>query len=92
MWTREFWARTGERSLKTFAQTLALLLGTSSVAPDVFAFAWVPALSMSAGAALLSVLTSAGSGAATGSPSLLGPSVEQPAGRHHDEDGDGRIG
>ena len=94
MWTRDFWARSAERAVKTFAQTLAVLLTTSAVAPDVLAFGWLPALSMSAGAAAVSLLTSIGSDGITGSgtPSLLGAPPAPPAGRHADHDGDGRIG
>lgn len=92
MWTREFWARTGERALKTFAQTL-VVLWTADAGLNVLQVDLVPALGVGAGAALLSVLTSIGSGSVTGSPSLLGPSVvvDEP-GRHTDLDGDGRIG
>jgi Putative lactococcus lactis phage r1t holin len=48
-----------ERAGKTFCQTLAIALGAGAV--DVLSVGWIQALSLSAGAALLSVLTSIGS-------------------------------
>ncbi|MEV6526899.1 holin [Longispora sp. NPDC051575] len=74
--TRAFWTATAERALKTFAQTLiaALTLGAvaGTIGVDVLSVDWATALSLSAGATLLSVLTSVASGpiGAPGSPSL----------------------
>ncbi len=48
-----------ERALKTFAQTLAVTLGAGAV--DILSVDWRAALSISAGAALVSVLMSVGS-------------------------------
>lgn len=72
--TRSFIRATLERAIKTFAQTLAAVLvasGTGLLDTD-----WIASLSMSAMAALLSVLTSIGSGAVTGGgPSLTNDEV-----------------
>jgi hypothetical protein len=57
-WTRKFWAATGERAIKTIAQTLGAALlakGTGILETD-----WIPLLSVSGMAGLLSVLTSVG--------------------------------
>lgn len=71
MWTRKFWTAAAERAVKTFAQALAVILGAGAV--DVMSIGWKQALSVSAGAALLSVLTSIGSTgvADSSSPSLV---------------------
>lgn len=71
MWTAKFWRAAAERAAKTFAQTLVVLLGAGSV--DVASVGWAQALSLSAGAALLSVLTSVASTrvADSTSPSLV---------------------
>jgi hypothetical protein len=69
MWTRTFWLAVGERALKTFCQTLAVTLGAGAF--DVLNVPWQAALSMSAGAAVVSVLTSiASAGVTGGGPSL----------------------
>lgn len=72
--TKSFVRATLERAVKTFAQTLAAVLvasGTGLLDTD-----WIASLSMSAMAALLSVLTSIGSGAVTGGgPSLTNDEV-----------------
>ena len=68
MWTRAFWKAAGERAAKTAAQTAAAAFG---IGTGVLDWDWSGALSVTAGAAILSVLTSIGSAAATdGSPSL----------------------
>lgn len=59
MWTKQFWQDAIERAVKTFAQTLAAVLGAGAV--DVLAVDWQSALAVSGGAALVSVLTSLGS-------------------------------
>ncbi len=71
MWTRKFWLATAERALKTFAQTFVLLLGAGAV--DLLSVPWRVDLSLSIGAALLSVLTSIASSqvADATSPSLV---------------------
>jgi len=56
MLNREFWSYSGERAVKTFAQAALAYLGTGTV--GILAIDWVSMLSVSAGAALLSILTS----------------------------------
>lgn len=69
-----FWKATGERGVKTFAQTLAALLVADGT--DLLNSAWVARLSVAGMAALVSVLTSIGSDAATGNgPSLTNAEV-----------------
>lgn len=69
MWSKTFWKATAERSIKTFAQSAAaLLIGDGVGLLDVD---WVAVGSVSGLAAVVSILTSVGSAAATdGSPSL----------------------
>lgn len=56
MLNREFWSYSGERAVKTFAQAALAYLGTGTV--GILTIDWVGMLSVSAGAALLSILTS----------------------------------
>lgn len=71
MWTKAFWLATGERAVKTFAQTLgALLLAAGTGLLDS---SWTADFSVAGMAALLSVLSSVGSGALPGTP--VGPSL-----------------
>lgn len=56
MWSRAFALDVAERALRTFAQCLLALWGTTSL--DLLTASWGPALSAAGGAALLSVLTS----------------------------------
>ena len=74
MWTLAFWRAAFERAVKTFCQTFAALLvadGTGILDSD-----WIPKLSIAGMAALVSVLTSVGSDAATGTgPSLTNAEV-----------------
>jgi hypothetical protein len=56
MFTLAFWNYAGERALKTFAQTALAYLGTGTV--GLFELDWTGLLSISGGAALLSILTS----------------------------------
>jgi len=69
MWTKTFALAVLERAVKTFAQSAAALLvaaGTGLLDAD-----WVQILSVSGMAAVVSVLTSIGTGAVTdGSPSV----------------------
>ena len=63
-----------ERSLKTAAQTFAVLLGAGQA--DVTHLPWSTDLGLAGGAALVSVLTSIASGAITnGSPSVTNAEV-----------------
>ena len=70
--TGTFFKALAERAIKTFAQTLAAVLGAGAV--DILSVGWIQALSVSAGAALISVLTSIGSSqiGEPGTPSLVG--------------------
>lgn len=70
MFTKEFWKAAAERAIKTFAQTLVVLLGADAV--DVLTLDWIHLGSLSLGAALVSVLTSIGSAAVSKQP---GPSL-----------------
>jgi hypothetical protein len=69
--TVSFWKASGERALKAFASTGLTLLGAGPV--DVLHIAWQTTLSLSVGAALVSVLMSLASSqiGAQGSPSLV---------------------
>lgn len=59
MWTRAFWLDTLERAVKTFAQAVVAGIGANAV--GVMDLDWVVIVSVSATAALVSVLTSIGS-------------------------------
>ena len=83
IWTGAFWKAAVERAIKTLAQTAAALLladGTGLLEVD-----WGSTASVSGMAALISILTSVGTGALTdGAPSLtdaevLSPPAPQPA-------------
>lgn len=68
--TKLFWKDAAERAIKTFAQALVALLGAGAV--DVLQVNWGDRLSVSVGAALISVLTSiASAGAGSNSASLV---------------------
>ena len=67
--TAAFWKAAAERSLKTFAQTLAALIGAGAI--SVISIPWTDDLGISATTALLSILTSIAS-AQVGAP---GPSL-----------------
>ena len=54
--TLEFWSYAGERAIKTFAQAAIAALGAGTV--GLFSIDYAGLISVSAGAALLSVLTS----------------------------------
>jgi len=78
MFTLEFWKAAGERAVKSAAQTLILLIGTGAV--GITALNWPELLSLTATAALLSVLTSIVSGAKDGNPSAT--NAETTPGKH----------
>lgn len=54
--SREFWSFAGERAIKTFAQAALATIGGGTV--GVLSIDWVGVFSVSAGAAVLSILTS----------------------------------
>jgi hypothetical protein len=56
IFTLEFWSYAGERAIKTFAQAAIAALGAGSV--GLFSIDYAGLISVSAGAALLSILTS----------------------------------
>lgn len=91
VWTAAFWRDTGERAIKTAAQTLAGTFGGDAV--GLFDIDWSTSLSITAGAVIFSVLTSIGSDAVTrrGDASAL-PRRALPVGggpgRHRAEDRD----
>lgn len=69
MWTKTFALAVIERAVKTFAQAAAALLTASGI--GLLDADWLQILSVAGMAAVVSVLTSVGTGAATdGSPSL----------------------
>jgi hypothetical protein len=74
IWTGDFWKAAAERAVKTFAQAEAALLvadGTGVLNTD-----WHSSLSASGMAAVISILTSIASDAATGEgPSLTNAEV-----------------
>lgn len=56
IWDKHFWKASTERAVKTFAQTALALLGAGAL--NVLTVDWAQAVGVSAGAALLSYLTS----------------------------------
>ena len=73
MWSKAFWMAAIERAVKTFAQTAAaLLVGGGIGVPMIGDLDWAGIASVSAIAALASLLTSVGSSAVTQPP---GPSL-----------------
>jgi hypothetical protein len=56
MFRISFWSYSGERSIKTFAQTAIAMIGTNSV--GLFDLNWLSIIGVSGTAALLSILTS----------------------------------
>jgi hypothetical protein len=70
MFEVNFWKSAVERAVKTFAQTALALFGAGAL--DVLTADWQQVLGVSAGAAVLSVLTSVASASVSGgSPSLV---------------------
>lgn len=74
MFTKAFALATAERAAKTFAQTLIATLGAGVI--NIVHVAWVTDLEVSAGATLLSVLTSVVTAKTTGGNPSMG-SVEK---------------
>ena len=77
MTSRAFWLATGERALKTAAQTL-LLLWAAVGGIDLFQVNVQESLGLAAGAAALSVLTSIVSAGTPGDGPSLGTEVLAP--------------
>ncbi|ABQ86101.1 holin [Mycobacterium phage Brocalys] len=58
MLTRSFWIDAAERAIRTFAQTAIATLGAGAV--DLMTTDWISVLSVSGGAAVVSLLMSIG--------------------------------
>jgi hypothetical protein len=75
MFTREFWVRTADRAVKSFAQGVLFVFAASKVGEvaDAFTFDWKAGLSGGLGMAILSVLTSIMSApiGVSGSPQVI---------------------
>lgn len=56
IFSKEFWSFAGERAIKTFAQAALATLGGGSI--GLLAVDWLGVFSVSAGATILSLLTS----------------------------------
>lgn len=71
MWTLDFWKDTAERAIKTFAQ--AVVAGLTAGVTGILEVDWLTVVSVSALAALVSVLTSVASApfSTKGTASLL---------------------
>ena len=75
IWTKAFWKAASERAIKTAAQSGLLVIGADQL--NILTLDWVNLGGFAAGGALISVLTSIASAAATdGSPSLGGERLE----------------
>lgn len=86
IWSGEFWKATAERALKTLAQSagsVAIAAGTGLIDTD-----WIPILSVGGMAAVISILTSVGSGFISNghSPSLSTEVVVARRAKHNQED------
>lgn len=66
MFTKLFWKDAVERSVKTMAQTLLTLWLTSEAVFNILTVDWMQAFGVAVGAGVLSVLTSVGSAATSG--------------------------
>lgn len=83
MFSKTFWASALERAVKTFAQSLIVVLGAGGV--RLLSVHWIDGVDVAGAAALLSLLTSIGSaawGPYPGTPSLApGHPAPPPANR-----------
>ena len=66
MFTKLFWKDAVERAIKTIAQTLVTLWLTSDAVFNILTVDWTQAIGVAVGAGVLSVLTSVGSAATSG--------------------------
>ena len=66
LYTMLFWKDASERAIKTIAQTLVTLWLTSDAVFNILTVDWQQALGVAVGAGVLSVLTSVGSAARSG--------------------------
>ena len=66
MFTKLFWKDAVERAIKTIAQTLVTLWLTSDAVFNILTVDWAQAIGVADGAGVLSVLTSVGSAATSG--------------------------
>jgi hypothetical protein len=61
MWTKEFWKDAGERAFKTFLQTLGVLWVVADGMFNIWEANLITSLQLAVSAAVLSLITSAGS-------------------------------
>ena len=66
MFTKLFWKDAVERAIKTMARTLVTLWLTSDAVFNILTVDWTQAIGVAVGAGVLSVLTSVGSAATSG--------------------------
>lgn len=77
LWSIAFWKDAAERAIKTFVQTLAATLFVGGATHGIQDLPWMAALSVSASALVLSVLTSVASlGVGTSGTASLTSAVE----------------
>jgi len=86
MKTKKFWEDAAERAVRTFAQALIAILGAGAV--NIMTVDWAQALSVSAGAAIISLLMSIASSGigAKGTPSVLPEASASAGGKKVSED------
>ena len=82
MFTMVWLKDAGERAIKTFAQTLLAALGVGAVHTGITELPWLPALSISATATVLSVLSSVVSLPIGNQTASLTTAVEPATGKH----------
>ena len=76
MFTLAFWRDVLERAIKTAAQSAIVGAGFTSVTANALTFDWVALGGFAAGGFILSVLSSVGSYAFTGSASAVKPAAD----------------
>lgn len=70
IYTAAFWKAAAERAVKTAAQAAVLAVGADSLAANALVFDWQAMGGFALGGAVLSLLTSVGSGLNGGGPSI----------------------